>query len=148
MMIFVGLGVGLIAVAMAVYLLSESLRPPKTLLLGNGILARSLIREYESLSSPASFDILGHVCTGQCDCSLPSNFNLDASQSLRSIAKQLQVSTILIAVTKREAREYTQQILDCKLNGIKILDATMVSLHSEQTGHHFSYLDKIFHPFG
>lgn len=149
-MIMIGLAVLATTFTVAVYLIAEHLQPSKALLLGSGVNATKLVHDYESSKTETTphFNIVAHVCTDECGCSLPHGFNFDTNESLLEIAKKSGISTILIAASSTEVRHYTQQLLDCKLAGIKIVDAKSVSFQSAQKTDQFSYLGKMFHPFG
>ena len=148
MMMMIGLGVLLATSLGVLFYINQNLQPARTLLLGSGACAANFLGEYESSTSTPSLNSLGHVCLNECSCSLPHQLQDEAGQDLHRIARKLNVSKIVIAATQEEIGSWTQQLLDCKLNNIEIMDASMVSFSSAIETDQLNAEDKLIQPLG
>ncbi|MBC7499175.1 MAG: TIGR03013 family PEP-CTERM/XrtA system glycosyltransferase [Herminiimonas sp.] len=104
---------------------SESkLLESRIIFLGAGALARECGNLAMHNFQYHKYRIMGFVpMTGEV-CCVPAASILPAGQSLVSLAKRFNAGEIIVSVTNRRSGGFPiQELLECKLNGIKVIDA-------------------------
>ncbi|MEN8178063.1 MAG: TIGR03013 family XrtA/PEP-CTERM system glycosyltransferase [Pseudomonadota bacterium] len=102
-------------------LTSESTLKRRVLVLGTGINA-DRIEDYYSSVNKAAFLVVGYVSLGDSVSLVDENRQIAKDQSLFAIANRFAVDEIVIAVDDRRKKLPTDELLQCKINGIKVLD--------------------------
>ncbi len=100
---------------------SENTLKRRVLVLGTGINA-DRIEDYYSSVKESAFLIVGYVSLGDSVSLVDENRQIVKDQSLISIANRLTVDEIVIAVDDRRKKLPTDELLECKVNGIQVLD--------------------------
>lgn len=124
-----GILLGLLSIAFVLY--GEQLRSTNTLVLGSGRTAADLLRDIESDSSSRRHNVLGFVNTQGDENLIPADQTLHLESDLLHLARELDAKAIVIAIGKKESGEWAQQLLNCKLNGISLIDATALEYHGK-----------------
>lgn len=131
-------GRGLLAIAMLLALLLilairlfffrwsglDSLRY-RALVLGAGVTAGELLDLIGKNSTLSNFKIVGFIPFDKENRCVPANMIIPKSGSLISLADQHHVSEIIVATQERRGGTFPiQELLECRINGIKITDLT------------------------
>lgn len=93
----------------------------RILVLGIGNTAANLF-ETEEKQSSVNFKLKGFVATPEQTRVVPSDLVVDMGDSLLDIAEQRGVNEIIVALDDRRVGYPVQQLLECKLAGLKITD--------------------------
>lgn len=100
-----------------------SLRETPVMILGVGRLARECTTLFEQNSGANKFKIVGFIALGEEDPQVMEGSILPRKGSLMSMAKKFNVKEIIVAVQNRRGGGLPiQELLECKLNGIKVID--------------------------
>ena len=100
---------------------SDSTLKRRVLVLGTGINA-DRIEDYYASVNEAAFLVVGYVSLGDSVSLVDENRQIVKDQSLVSIANRLAVDEIVIAVDDRRKKLPTDELLQCKVDGIQVLD--------------------------
>jgi sugar transferase (PEP-CTERM system associated) len=95
------------------------------MILGSGSLARECAAIAEQNDSHHKFNLTGFVAVSDETHDVPLTQILPPYQSLLSLTTEHQVDEIVVAVQNKNIVSFpVQQLLECKLNGIKVIDAS------------------------
>ncbi len=98
---------------------------PQIMILGSGSLARECAAIAEQNDSHHKFNLTGFVAVSDETHDVPLTQILPPYQSLLSLTTEHQVDEIVVAVQNKNIASFpVQQLLECKLNGIKVIDAS------------------------
>lgn len=113
----------LIVIARRIFLatVDRNIFTVKVLVLGVGNSAASLLQASQSNAS-SSFSLEGFITTPEQTRVIPENRVIELDKSMLSIARDLNVSQIIVALDDRRKGYPVQHLLDCKMAGIKITD--------------------------
>ncbi|MDZ7654316.1 MAG: TIGR03013 family XrtA/PEP-CTERM system glycosyltransferase [Sulfurimicrobium sp.] len=101
-----------------------SLLAPQIMILGVGEAAKECGELAENNYGHHKFKIVGFVPMPEEDSLVLSSTILPVSGSLSSMAKKYNVNEIVVAVQNRRSGSFPiQELLECKLNGVKVSDA-------------------------
>lgn len=129
MTLIIELGVVFGLLSIAAMLHGKRNYPENTLVLGSGLKARTLLREIETQSSLANQKVLGFISGKNGEDLVPDSLCIKPEAELQQLITSLQVKTLVIAMEPDEARGWSQQLLDCKLGGVNIVDSSMYKLN-------------------
>lgn len=97
---------------------------PQVMILGVGAVARECGDVPRNNHGHHKFNIVGFVPMAEGECLVPSSSVLPVSGSLVHMAKKFNINEIVVAVQNRRNGSFPiQDLLDCKLNGVKVSDA-------------------------
>jgi len=114
--------------------LSMGTLQPRALVLGIGESANELIRQNEEDSSYQTPKIIGFVPFLGEERHVPAASVLPNTGSLVSLVKQYDVGEIIIATQERRGGSFPiQELLECKMNGIKVID--IATFFERERGH-------------
>ena len=126
------LGLVFIVAAMAILLVRTifyktsdfRLLKSRIIFLGDGALAKEC-SDLASLDySYHKYDILGFVPVPSEDCCVPTSALIKIRDSLVMFATKFQVAEIVVSVRNKRSGSFPiHELLECKLNGIKVIDA-------------------------
>ncbi|MXS85175.1 TIGR03013 family PEP-CTERM/XrtA system glycosyltransferase [Nitrosomonas sp. HPC101] len=106
----------------------------RALVLGTGTDAEELLNLADKSISLPNFRIAGFVPFDQETRCVPIEMIIPKTDSLISLAKQHNVSEIIVMAQERRGGTYPiQELLECRINGIKITD--MVGFYEQEYGH-------------
>jgi len=115
----------LVAVALlrAVFLRvsDQSLLKRRVLVLGTGKKA-AMIRGYRRASDMPGLNILGYVRMGDKDEKIDAEAIIDLDRPLPEFVRDHDVDELVVAVDDRRRRLPVQELLDCKMAGIEVVD--------------------------
>lgn len=101
-----------------------SLLEPQVMILGVGAVARECGDLAGNDHCHHKFNIVGFVPMPKEECLVSSSSVLPVNGSLTSMAKKHNVNEVVVAVQNRRNGSFPiQELLECKLNGIKVSDA-------------------------
>ncbi|PWB59897.1 MAG: sugar transferase [Nitrosomonadales bacterium] len=101
-----------------------SLLEPQVMILGVGAVARECGDLAANDHCHHKFNIVGFVPMPKEECFVPSSSVLPVSGSLASMAKKHNVNEVIVAVQNRRNGSFPiKELLECKLNGVKVSDA-------------------------
>jgi sugar transferase (PEP-CTERM system associated) len=100
---------------------SESAFKRRVLILGTGINA-DRIEHYTSTAHKTGFLVVGYVSLEDSVCLVDENRRIEKDQSLLEIANRYAVDEVVIAVDDRRRKLPINELLDCKVRGIQVLD--------------------------
>lgn len=101
-----------------------SLLEPQIMILGVGTVAKECADLAGNNYGHNKFNIIGFVPMPKEECLVSSESVLPLGGSLTSMAKKHNVNEIVVAVQNRRNGSFPiQELLECKLNGIKVSDA-------------------------
>lgn len=123
-----GILLGLISIAFMLH--GQHFHATNTLVLGSGSKAAKILREMEAQHTIGGHEILGFIKAGDSENLIPSAHTLTAEQKLVHLATDMKAKAIVVALDQEEMKGWTQQLLDCKLEGIKLLDASALEFDS------------------
>lgn len=96
----------------------------RIIFLGGGMLARECREMVMNNMGYSKYNIVGFVPMPDEECCVPSSVLLPANESLASIANKYNASEIVVSVQNRRGGAFPiQELLECKLNGVKITGA-------------------------
>lgn len=133
-----GILLGLIGVAFK--LNGQHFRATNTLILGSGSKAAKLLREIESQTNISGHKVLGFITTGESRNHIPAEYAIQSEEKLIHLATNMKAKAIVVAIDKEEMKDWTQQLLDCKLSGVTLLDPS--ALESSQKSRINPFQDK------
>ena len=93
----------------------------RILVLGVGNNAANLFAEKDKRSS-ASYKLMGYVSTPEQQIVVPEDQITEMGDSLLKIAQERGVNEIIVALDDRRVGYPVQQLLECKMSGLKITD--------------------------
>lgn len=100
-----------------------SLRETPIMVLGTGRLAKECSSLFEQNSGSNKFKIVGFIPMGDKEHQVPSTAIVPLKGSLMSMAKKYGIKEIIVAVQNRRGGGLPiQELLECKLNGVKVTD--------------------------
>ena len=102
-------------------LTSDDTLKRRVLVLGTGINADRIENYYSSVHK-AAFLVVGYVSLGDSVSLVDENRQIIKDQPLLSIANRFAVDEIVIAVDDRRKKLPTDELLECKVSGIQVLD--------------------------
>ncbi|WP_242489989.1 TIGR03013 family XrtA/PEP-CTERM system glycosyltransferase [Noviherbaspirillum cavernae] len=116
---------GILIARVLVFKSSESgLLVSRILFLGSGPLAKECHDLAINNIAYHKYDIVGFVPTPNEECQVPAWAILSADESLLSIANRHNASEVVVSVRDRRGGSFPiDDLLECKLNGIKVTDA-------------------------
>ncbi|MDD2720471.1 MAG: TIGR03013 family PEP-CTERM/XrtA system glycosyltransferase [Gallionella sp.] len=98
---------------------------PNILILGAGELANECAHTGGSAKNPIRFKVVGFAPLHEGKTVVDKDKILPADQSLMSLVTTHQVDEIVVAIQQRDNKHFPiQQLLECKLNGITVVDAS------------------------
>ncbi|MDH5301318.1 MAG: TIGR03013 family PEP-CTERM/XrtA system glycosyltransferase [Gammaproteobacteria bacterium] len=141
---FVGRGVFLIALVFSLVLVlvnraffgriaDHHALQRRVLVIGAGEMALTIDRHLKRKTDRRGFVIVGYVPFGQEEVKVDKTQCLRKEESLINLALQLGVSEVVLALTERRGGALpVEEMLDCKLSGIEIID--LQTFMERQTG--------------
>jgi sugar transferase (PEP-CTERM system associated) len=116
---------GILLVRVLLFKSSESrLLESRILFLGSGTLAKECADLATNNGGYHKYDVVGFVPMPDEKAAVPANAVLPVGKSLVSIARERGASEIVVAVQNRRGGAFPiRELLDCKLNGIKVIDS-------------------------
>ena len=117
--------VGVLGGRLAFFKSSESkLLEARIIFLGAGALARECGDLALHNTQYHKYRIIGFIPVAGDETQVPASSLLPAGRSLVSLAKKFNASEIIVSVQNRRGGSFPiQELLECKLNGIKVVDA-------------------------
>jgi len=100
---------------------SDTTLKRRVLVLGTGINADRIEHYYSSIKD-ASFLVVGYVPLGDSVNLVDENRQIVKDQPLLKIANRMAVDEVVIAVDDRRKKLPIEELLDCKINGVQVLD--------------------------
>jgi sugar transferase (PEP-CTERM system associated) len=118
-------GAGVLIGRLVFFKSSESkLLEARIIFLGAGALARECGDLALNNSQYHKYRIIGFIAVAGEETQVPRTALLPANRSLVSLAKKFNASEIIVSVQNRRGGTFPiQELLECKLNGIKVVDA-------------------------
>lgn len=95
---------------------------PSILILGAGVTAGRIYREVVEQRPQTQNPIIGFVSLGEIDSEIPGSLILKTRETLSQLARRLRVSEIVVAQDHPNQVCSTQELLDCKLEGVRLSD--------------------------
>ncbi len=96
----------------------------RIMFLGGGSLARECREMVMANMGYHKYDIVGFIPMPGEECAVPSSALLPANGSLASMASKYNASEIVVSVQNRRGGTFPiQELLECKLNGVKVTGA-------------------------
>jgi sugar transferase (PEP-CTERM system associated) len=96
----------------------------RIIFLGNGALARECRDLVMGNTGYHMFNIIGFIPMPDEECCIPTADILPTNESLASMAKKYNVNEIVVSVQNRRGGAFPiQDLLECKLNGVKVTGA-------------------------
>ena len=109
-------------------LLGPDARDHHVLVLGTGKQARSI---YELEGNPDGFTVVGYVQLHETENEIPTGRRLNLDEPLLTFAVRNEVDELVVALDDRRRGLPLDDILDCKMSGIKVLD--LLSFFEKET---------------
>jgi sugar transferase (PEP-CTERM system associated) len=124
-LIFAIASIGILLARTLVFKSSESgMLRSRILFLGSGALAQECHELAISNIGHHDYDVVGFVPVDHEEPKVLSRYLLPAGQSMFSLALKHDVDEVVVAVQNRRGRQFPiQDLLDCKIRGIKVIDA-------------------------
>ena len=98
----------------------------RVLFLGAGALARDCAELAQSRATLAKYDVAGYVQIGTEERAVPVDCVLPKKRSLYETARYYNASEVVVAVrNKRDVSLPIQELLECKLRGIRVIDSAV-----------------------
>ena len=119
-LIFSFLGI-LITRTLFLRITSDDALKRRVLVIGTGINAER-IEHYYSSANESGFLVVGYVSLGETINLIDENRQMVKDQSLLAIANRMAIDEIVIAVDDRRKTLPNEELLECKINGIEVLD--------------------------
>ncbi len=102
--------------------IDEATLKRRVLIYGSGEMAASILKRMRRRSDQRSFMIQGYVhLHGQPDV-VPSNNVIRINMPLREYAREHEIDEIVVAIDDRRKGFSVEQLLDCKMSGIDVID--------------------------
>lgn len=95
---------------------------PSVLVLGAGVAAVRIYKEVVEQNPQSPSPIIGFVPLDKKDSLIPDSLILQSSKTLVQLAGSMRASEIVIAQDHPNQSCSTQQLLDCKMSGIRLSD--------------------------
>ena len=111
----------LITRTLFIRIISDTTLKRRVLVLGTGINADRIEHYYSSIRD-AGFLVVGFVPLGDSVNLVDENRQIVKDQSLFKIANRMAVDEIVIAVDDRRKKLPIEELLECKVNGVQVLD--------------------------
>jgi sugar transferase (PEP-CTERM system associated) len=111
----------LISRTLFIRIISDNTLKRRVLVLGTGINADRIEHYYASIKE-AGFLVVGYVPLGDSVNLVDENRQIFKDQSLLTIANRMAVDEIVIAVDDRRKKMPIEELLECKINGVQVLD--------------------------
>ncbi len=111
----------LVARTLFIRIISDTTLKRRVLVLGTGINA-DRIEHYYSSTKDAGFLVVGYVPLGDSVSLVDDNRQIVKDQPLFKIANRMAVDEIVIAVDDRRKKLPIEELLECKINGVVVLD--------------------------
>ncbi len=106
----------------------------RTLVLGTGKNAQDLISQYGKLPPHHQPKIIGFVPFPGEDCHVPDSLVMTDKGSLFTLAEQNNVEEIILAPQERRGGYFPiQELLECKMHGIRVMD--IATFFERENGH-------------
>lgn len=124
-LVFLVAGMGVLAVrAVAFKTAQAGLLRTRIIFLGSGVLARGCHEFAVNRIGNHEFDIIGFV--GEHDeQGVPEKLLLSPSTGITNLVKKFNVNEVVVAVQNRRSEQFPlKELLDCKLMGINVIDAS------------------------
>jgi sugar transferase (PEP-CTERM system associated) len=117
---------GILAVRVALYKSSESrLLESRIIFLGAGELGKECAELAASNAGYHKYFVVGHVPMPDEEVCVPASSILPVGKSLVHMADAYKAGEIVVSVRNRRGGSFPiRELLDCKLNGIKVIDAS------------------------
>jgi sugar transferase (PEP-CTERM system associated) len=115
----------ILAIRVLVFKSSESgFLHSRIIFLGTGTLAQECHELAVTNEGHHDYDVIGFIPVGNAENSVRSKYILPANESIYQLALQHQADEIVVAVQDRRGGQLPiDDLLECKLNGIKVIDA-------------------------
>lgn len=95
---------------------------PSVLVLGAGVAAARIYKEVVEQNSLSRSPIIGFVPLEERDSLIPESLILQSSETLAQLAERTRASEIVVVQDHPAQACSTQQLLDCKMAGIRLSD--------------------------
>lgn len=117
--------VGILIIRVLVFKSSESgLLRSRIIFLGSGAMAQECHELAISNIGHHDYDVIGFVPVEQEERKVLNKYILPADQSMASLAAKHNADEIVVAVQNRRGGQFPiQDLLDCKLRGVRVIDA-------------------------
>lgn len=117
--------IGILTARVLIFKTSESgLLRSRIIFLGSGSLAKECYELALTNTAHHEYEILGFVPVTDEICQVPVTNLLSSEASLSSVAEKYHADEIVVAVQNRRGAQFPiDDLLDCKLNGVKVIDA-------------------------
>ena len=129
-------GMGLFLVLVSRYsfakIVSRETLQRKVLVYGAGRAANTVLHSMRRRSDRRGFRFVGFVSSSSADQVVEAQQLIDLDGSIADYARQHDIDQIVVAVDDRRAGLPIQDLLDCKLSGIQVLD--VVSFFEQEAG--------------
>lgn len=124
-LVFVIAAAGILIVRMLVFKTSESgLLRSRIIFLGTGALAQECHELAVSNTVHHEYEIIGFAPVKNEDRQVLAKYVLNVEGSLSSLAEKYNADEIVVAVQNRRGAQFPiQDLLNCKLHGVKVIDA-------------------------
>lgn len=124
-LIFFVAAIGILVVRAAAFKTTQSgLLRTRIIFLGTGVLARGCHEFAVNKNGNHEFDIVGFVGSVEEE-GVPSGFVLPLNLGIVELVKKFNVNEIVVAVQNRRSEQFPlKELLDCKLMGISVIDAS------------------------
>ncbi|MCU6434142.1 TIGR03013 family PEP-CTERM/XrtA system glycosyltransferase [Undibacterium sp. Jales W-56] len=118
--------IGILTARALIFKTSESgLLRSRIIFLGSGSLAKECYELALTNTAHHEYEILGFVSVKDEICQVPATHLLSSELSLSSVAEKYHADEIVVAVQNRRGAQFPiDDLLDCKLNGVKVIDAS------------------------
>ncbi len=125
-LIFIIAASGILAVRILFFKSSQNkLLESRIIFLGGGALAQECSHLAMHNIFYHKYNIVGFIPVPAEECRVPSSVILPAGESLYATAKKYNASEIVVSVRNRRGGTFPiQELLECKLNGIKVTDSS------------------------
>lgn len=124
-LVFVIAAVGILIIRILVFKSSESgLLRSRIIFLGSGAMAQECHELAISNIGHHDYDVIGFVPVEQEERRVLTKYVLPSDQSMSSLAAKYNADEIVVAVQNRRGGQFPiQDLLDCKLRGVRVIDA-------------------------
>ncbi len=119
--------------ATGVLMALQHYRSLNVLVLGAGSTAAKVLQDIENDGHSHRYNLLGFVKSQSNEDSIAPKLRFDSELSLLHLAKRVNANAVVIAVDQRVSHEWIQPLLDCKLGGIKVIDASALSFQHKNS---------------
>lgn len=124
-LVFISAASGVLLIRVLFFKTSESgLLRSRIIFLGTGKVAQECHELALTNTAHHEYDIIGFVAVGEEEQCVLAKYILSANAGIVSLAEQHSADEIVVAVQNRRGGQFPiQDLLDCKLNGVKVIDA-------------------------